>query len=109
MNDVQYIDGFRVYAEKLAKTYSKEFFATELQSPRKKMWKLEMAMYKMENDLNIKLTEILEQAETAIRGDMDKLELRLTGMMQGVVQEWIVENLEIINDNTHTKKATVLR
>lgn len=105
---MEYIDGFRVYADKLAKIYSKEFFALELQSSRKQILKLEMAMYKMENELNIKLTEILEQADTAIRGDIDRLELRLNNMMQGAVREWILKNLEIMNDTIHTKKATVL-
>lgn len=109
MNDVQYIQGFKTYAEELAGIYSKEFSATIQYPPRKRVWKLEMAMHRMENDLNIKLSEILEQAEMAIRADMDKLELRLTGMMQGAVREWIMRNLEIMNDNTHTKKATVLR
>jgi nucleoside-triphosphatase THEP1 len=109
MSSVQYIDGFRAYAEKLAKTYSKEFFATEQYPTRKRVWKLEMAMHKMENELNIKLTEILEQAETAIRDDIDKLELRLEDMMQVAVREWILKNLEIMNNTTDTKKATVLR
>ncbi len=110
MSDVQYINGFRVYADTLARTYSFEFSRLELYPRSKKIWQLEKAMHRMESELNLKLTQILEEAEQdANAPGTGSLELRLAGMLQAAVQEWMVRNIELLNKEADIKKATVLR
>lgn len=110
MSDVQYINGFRAYADTLARTYSTEFSKQELYPRSKKVWQLEKAMHRMENELNLKLTQILEEAEEDVNTPgTENLELRLANILKGAIQEWMIKNIELLNKETGIEKATVLR
>lgn len=108
MNEVQYIKDFGLYADKLMKDYSSKVASTALANHRRRMWQLEIAMHRMEHELNLQLTQVLELAEYLPGADVAKLEARLGDMVRTTVREWTVRHLELMHNDNHIKKATVL-
>jgi len=109
MKEVQYIDGFRKYADGVVKKYAVTFMETTNHPRRHRVRQLELSMHKIESELNTKLAEILQQADETAPADIEKMASILSGVVSHTVKDWIVKNIELMNTESYNKRATVLR
>ncbi len=102
-----YINGYKAFAGQLAMQYTKQVPKTVEIPVQKKLWMLELAMHRMDNELNGRLTEIITQAERFTMIDIENLETELSEVKRGAIKLLLSNNLEVMNNNKKTERATV--
>jgi hypothetical protein len=109
MNETNYISNYQTFATKLANDYTMQVMRSVEKHSQKKLWSLELAMHRMDNELNGRMADILGQAECFTMVDVEKLEWKLADVKKAALKELLFRNLEVMNKNKHKEKATVSR
>jgi hypothetical protein len=109
MNEMNYISSYKAFAGQLENQYTTQVQKTVEIRSHKKVWALELAMHRMENELNGRQVEIIAQAERFTMIDIEQLETQLADVRRFAIKNLLRKNMEVMNNNRQTEKATVSR